>query len=272
MQSSHPHQLTYKQEPIVKLQVLTLASKLQVLLTSPHPTTNPTTTITLLTRYIFSLARYDVNYDVRDRARMLGSLLAGISPSLRLYLNGNSNSSSNTDNDDEDKEGDEEGDEEGEGQSNNRAYRRGGVVLRREQVRLVLFEGKSVVQDRPLSKGKFRTPPVRSILIFFLIINITLTHSHPKSNPIQSKQKNQNQNPHPPSAHSNSSPQNQQASSPTCVSPTGQKRGQTPRSGIPRRRFPPPLPCRIRLRLRLSSLVGMELGLPLLRGRIWGQI
>ena len=106
-----------------------------------------------------------MNYDVRDRARMLGSLLAGISPSLRLYLNGNSNSSSNnsrsnTDNDDEVEEGDEEGeegDEEGEGQSNNRAYRRGGVVLRREQVRLVLFEGKSVVQDKPSSKGKPHT-------------------------------------------------------------------------------------------------------------------
>ncbi|KIM84396.1 hypothetical protein PILCRDRAFT_818757 [Piloderma croceum F 1598] len=84
----------------VKLQICTLAAKLLVL----SPTSQP---LRLLSRYVFSLARYDANYDVRDRTRMLVSLLAGLAPTL---------------------------DEDGE---------RGGVVLRREQVRRVLFEGKA---------------------------------------------------------------------------------------------------------------------------------
>jgi AP-3 complex subunit beta len=51
-----------------------------------------------------------MNFDVRDRARMIGTLLVGAIPSLH-----------------EDDEGQEAP---------------GGVVLRREQVKLVLFEGK----------------------------------------------------------------------------------------------------------------------------------
>lgn len=89
------------EDSLVKLQTITLAAKLFVL----SPTDR---TINLLCQYVFSLARYDKNYDVRDRGRMLSSLLVGvglqISPS---------------------------------------AEERGGVVLRREQVRLILFEGKS---------------------------------------------------------------------------------------------------------------------------------
>jgi AP-3 complex subunit beta len=84
-----------------------LAAKLFVL--------NPTDrTIGLLSQYVFSLARYDLNYDVRDRARMVASLLAGLSPAS---LNGSETEA------------------------------RSGVVLRREQVKLVLFEGKSGVED-----------------------------------------------------------------------------------------------------------------------------
>jgi AP-3 complex subunit beta len=86
-----------------------LAAKLSVL--SPS---DPI--LTLLSRYVFSLARYDTSYDVRDRAKMLSSLLAGISPSLLT----------------ETQEG------------------RGGVVLRREQVRLVLMDGKSGVVEEDL--------------------------------------------------------------------------------------------------------------------------
>ena len=86
----------------MKLQVITLAAKLLVLCPTER-------SIRLLSRYVFSLARYDVNYDVRDRARMLTSLLGGLSPNI----NG------------EDEVGD-----------------RGGVILRPEQVRLVLFDGK----------------------------------------------------------------------------------------------------------------------------------
>ncbi|TFK40175.1 adaptin N terminal region-domain-containing protein [Crucibulum laeve] len=103
---------TFGQEAsLVKLQIITLAAKLLVLCPVDR-------TLGLLTRYVFSLARYDLNYDVRDRAKMLSSLLAGVSPSG--LANG------------------EEPEE------------RGGVVLRREQVRLVLFEGKSgIVDDEP---------------------------------------------------------------------------------------------------------------------------
>jgi len=67
---------------------------------------------------VFSLARYDLNYDVRDRARMVTALLAGLAPSR------------STNGGEEDVQGE-----------------RRGVVLRREQVKLVLFEGKERVVD-----------------------------------------------------------------------------------------------------------------------------
>ncbi|KAI0249870.1 adaptin N terminal region-domain-containing protein [Lactifluus subvellereus] len=85
----------------VKLQAVTLAAKLLVL--SPAHAT-----LTQLAKYAFALARYDSNYDVRDRGRMLQQLLAGVVPSIGA-----------TD-----------------------AKDVGGVVLRRAQVRVVLFESK----------------------------------------------------------------------------------------------------------------------------------
>jgi AP-3 complex subunit beta len=88
----------------VKLQAITLAAKLLVL--SPvHDT------LTQLAKYVFALARYDRNYDVRDRGRMLQQLLAGVVP----------------------------------GMCTTDAREVGGVVLRRAQVRVVLFEGKENV-------------------------------------------------------------------------------------------------------------------------------
>lgn len=90
----------------VKLQISMLAAKLLVLSPASRP-------LQLLCHYVFSLARYDINYDVRDRTRMLVSLLAGVAPNVT----------------------DEEPEE------------RGGVVLRREQVKRVLFEGKSIIED-----------------------------------------------------------------------------------------------------------------------------
>ena len=93
------------QTPAVKLQIITLAAKLLVLAPSDR-------TIGLLNRYVFSLARYDLNYDVRDRGRMLSALLAGVH--AHLY---------------------------GAGDDSHEDV--GGVVLRREQVRMVLFEGKA---------------------------------------------------------------------------------------------------------------------------------
>ena len=59
----------------MKLQTVTLAAKLLVL--SPADRT-----LTLLARYVLTLARYDLDYDVRDRARTLGALLAGVCPGL----------------------------------------------------------------------------------------------------------------------------------------------------------------------------------------------
>ena len=85
----------------VKLQAVTLAAKLLVL--SPAHDT-----LARLAKYVFALARYDRNYDVRDRGRMLQQLLAGAVPGVGAAD----------------------------------AQDVGGVVLRRAQVRVVLFEGK----------------------------------------------------------------------------------------------------------------------------------
>ena len=85
----------------MKLQATTLAAKLLVL--SPSHAT-----LTQLGKYVFSLARYDRNYDVRDRGRMLQQLLAGVVPGIGAAD----------------------------------AKDVGGVILRRAQVRIVLFEGK----------------------------------------------------------------------------------------------------------------------------------
>lgn len=55
-----------QEEDIVKLQTLNLASKLY--LTNPKQTK-------LITQYVFSLAKYDQNYDIRDRVRFLRQLI-----------------------------------------------------------------------------------------------------------------------------------------------------------------------------------------------------
>jgi len=54
------------QEDIVKLQILNLATKLSI--------TNAKQT-RLLCQYVFNLAKYDMNYDIRDRARFLRQLI-----------------------------------------------------------------------------------------------------------------------------------------------------------------------------------------------------
>lgn len=92
-----------KEEPSAKLQILTLAAKLLVLAGSAPK-------LPTFTQYLFNLARYDANYDVRDRARFLAALLRGV------------------------REGVEGGDDED----------TGGVTLRREQVRVVLLGKRDV--------------------------------------------------------------------------------------------------------------------------------
>ncbi|KAI6037663.1 adaptin N terminal region-domain-containing protein, partial [Pisolithus marmoratus] len=100
---------------IVKTQTLTLAAKLFVLCPTDH-------TLELLCRYVFSLGKYDLSYEVRDRTRMLTSLLSGILPSIN-------------DPQPEDSTGE-------------------GVVLRREQVKKVLFEGKAGTADSTTLTGR----------------------------------------------------------------------------------------------------------------------
>lgn len=112
-----------------------MAAKLQVLSTAYNRQ------FTLLTRYVFSLARYDANYDVRDRARLLSSLLVGIAPQLQS-TNGTSN---------------DDGDASDEGES----FDRGGVVLRREQVKVILFEGKMETQKPDISPGMLLSAPCK---------------------------------------------------------------------------------------------------------------
>ncbi|PHZ13020.1 uncharacterized protein RHIMIDRAFT_251113 [Rhizopus microsporus ATCC 52813] len=56
-----------KEENVTKLQILTLSAKL-ICLNPEHPT------LILLNQYLLGLARYDTDYDVRDRARFIRAL------------------------------------------------------------------------------------------------------------------------------------------------------------------------------------------------------
>lgn len=61
-----------QEEDIVKLQALNLASKLSL--------TNSQTQTKLIVQYLFNLAKYDQNYDIRDRVRFLRALSQGEGP------------------------------------------------------------------------------------------------------------------------------------------------------------------------------------------------
>lgn len=91
---------------LVKLQALTLAAKLFLLCPTDQR-------LGLLCRHVLSLGRYDLNYDVRDRTRMLNSLLVGVLPTVDGGV----------------------------------TEEHGGVILRREQVMKVLFDGKAGVVE-----------------------------------------------------------------------------------------------------------------------------
>ncbi len=119
---------TFKEEKgVVKLQVLTMAAKLSVLSTDER--------ISQLTKYVLQMARYDADWDVRDRARMLVGLLAGLDPTL-------------------------DSDE------------REGVVLRREQVKMVLFQGKkNVVELDETGKGII---VCLAASLTFILVNATI--------------------------------------------------------------------------------------------------
>ncbi|KAG8213201.1 adaptin N terminal region-domain-containing protein [Butyriboletus roseoflavus] len=103
---------------LVKLQTLTLAAKLFLLCPADQR-------LGLLCRHVLSLGKYDLNYDVRDRTRMLSSLLVGVLPTIDGGV----------------------------------TEEQGGVILRREQVMKVLFDGKAgVVEESEETLGYHRLP------------------------------------------------------------------------------------------------------------------
>ena len=110
----------------MKIQALVLAAKLHILAPDQRE-------LSLLCRYVFSLARYDSSYDVRDRARMLGGLLTGVAPQLFL-------SDSSTDYSSQEEIRDQS-----------------GVILRREQVKLILFEGKLRITEKAVEESVSRS-------------------------------------------------------------------------------------------------------------------
>jgi len=103
---------------VVKVHVVTLAAKLVVLSrTDAVGTGGLREKVEKLGKYVFSLARYDKDWDVRDRGRMLAALVFG-------------------------QEGGEKEPESWDEIESRRQNGKGSVVLRREQVLVVLFEGK----------------------------------------------------------------------------------------------------------------------------------
>ncbi|KAL7419579.1 AP-3 complex subunit beta [Cryptotrichosporon argae] len=102
--------------PVAKLQILTLATKLLALTPEPQ--------LDLTSQYLFFLARYDADYDVRDRARFLHALLRGVLHDKEAAAA------------DAGREADEA-----------EEVDVGGVVLRREQVKVVLLGQREAVSE-----------------------------------------------------------------------------------------------------------------------------
>lgn len=139
-----------------KLAALTLATKLL----SRDPVSAVPTSVSALARYVFALARADSDVDVRDRGRMLTSLVerAGLLPADKTAANSNHFAANDLDED---------------------AWRSGvetvsyenhengdhttpiGVLLRPEQVRLVMRAGKGETKNLPLWTRK--SPPLRNV-------------------------------------------------------------------------------------------------------------
>ncbi|WVQ93440.1 hypothetical protein IAU59_000514 [Kwoniella sp. CBS 9459] len=124
----------FVQESIqAKLQILTLATKLLIL--------SPTSAqLNLMSNYLFSLARYDASYDVRDRARFLNALLRGVKDEKKAVI------SDNAENGDGDQVEARNDAEEGEGDQDI-----GGVVLRREQVRVIVLGKRNIDEKAKVS-------------------------------------------------------------------------------------------------------------------------
>lgn len=134
-----------KQGEEVKLALLTLTSKL--LLISTDRLSPITQQVHLLASHVFALARYDPSYDVRDRSRFLKSLVK------TMLVDAEPRPSQQ-----------EEEDAEAEGET-------GGVVLRREQIGLVLG-GQRV----PGSKGDLCSSPSSLRSSFYFPFRCLLSH------------------------------------------------------------------------------------------------
>ncbi len=117
---------SFKQETSsTKLQILSLAAKLLTIC----PTAKP---LVLLSQYVFTLARYDEDWDVRDRSRFLNALLRGVRRTVQAPT----------------------GVTEGEGPDGEEDV--GGVVLRREQVKSVLLGVRHIAVDQSDDFGESR--------------------------------------------------------------------------------------------------------------------
>lgn len=115
---------------------MTLASKL--LLLSPE-----SEVIGKLALYCFNLARYDQDYDVRDRGRLLFTLLSDICPLLK---EGMQTGADNTESEEAVISG------------------QGIVTLRREQIQMILLRGKEPSKEEkdPIGEEKCICLPLNS--------------------------------------------------------------------------------------------------------------
>ncbi|KAE8249487.1 hypothetical protein A4X13_0g5194 [Tilletia indica] len=113
-----------------KLQILTYATKLGTFL--PTVGGGVEEVVVGLVGYVMQLGRYDADYDVRDRARFCKALTRGLSPAPTVEkVSGDGEEGGEKEEEEEEDEEEEEEEEEV-----------GGVKLRREQVLMILFEGK----------------------------------------------------------------------------------------------------------------------------------
>ena len=135
-----------REEPYAKLQIITLSTKLNTFL----PTTGfeHSKTIGLLQAYVLQLARYDEDFDVRDRGRFCKALTNRVDGAISTVALTESEREVGSAND-EDKDSEE-------------TERLGGVVLRRNQVLHILFEGKQAVPNAS-ETGRSSNGPGRTL-------------------------------------------------------------------------------------------------------------
>jgi AP-3 complex subunit beta len=126
-----------KESTQAKLALLTLSAKLYVFLPTTDAPPSVVASVAQLHSYLLQLGRYDLTYDVRDRARYYKNLTAGVDTSM-IQANGANETTESAEADEDDSQ---------------EVVPTGGVRLRREQVLLVLFG------DRASLPSDIVTPP-----------------------------------------------------------------------------------------------------------------